>query len=686
MPEDYIEITPQDLSSVLSVLDYLYNWAVSKKDTNAEKVVLELQKQFEKVFDPAESDKIRLPYNRKDYYNILEYLKLQAEQLSEGKWNDFTDSDLGTVFLRLLSYLADMENYQIDKSIAELYLSTCRERASALLLCRLIGYEPRHYMSAETDIYLGVTNNDKGEPNDIPNGTIIPKGSVFTTEDNTRNYTTLEDAVYIDNQAIVHAYEGSLKLLQYKLENITELGRLILPDYAIAFNTVQLSINNEQYTRVENVAVNTGDLAFSVHCSEDQYIYMQLPSFWTDIITTSSIISVSYCISSGELGRVGKDKITNITSIDGSEKTKMIIVGNTTSIEGYNPETIDEIKISAPIKARTMDTIVTCKDFEELGGLIDGIAYVKALDYNDPASGLVQPTPGPGGYVNDAYKVNMYVLPDTTPYDIKNPENNKYRNTIIKEREDWVWTDMGHVAEQVQYFAKASIAGNQITIAGEASTYNKINDIILGVDTLSEITSYLPELSDTVPGTTEKFTYNIRISGEDIIITLCTNWRDFLTKDTDKLAVFFKREQVLTDAGQQLRDYVDHRRLASLWLTYYDITVYQPTVEISVYMDSKNIEFNTIASQVQDLVLYNFSRKFLKPGDSLFASKVGADILDNFDFIKFVDVHIGDYEPRYNGVFEVAPNEFIDLIPPNVIVEAYDYQYIKKPVEHTEKP
>ena len=70
----------------------------------------------------------------------------------------------------------------------------------------------------------------------------------------------------------------------------------------------------------------------------------------------------------------------------------------------------------------------------------------------------------------------------------------------------------------------------------------------------------------------------------------------------------------------------------------------------------------------------------------MFASKVGADILDNFDFIKFVDVHIGDYEPRYNGVFEVAPNEFIDLIPPNVIVEAYDYQYIKKPVEHTEKP
>ena len=45
----------------------------------------------------------------------------------------------------------------------------------------------------------------------------------------------------------------------------------------------------------------------------------------------------------------------------------MIIIGNTASIEGYYPETIDEIKVSAPIKARTMDTIVTIKDFEELG-------------------------------------------------------------------------------------------------------------------------------------------------------------------------------------------------------------------------------------------------------------------------------------------------------------------------------
>ena len=80
-----------------------------------------------------------------------------------------------------MSYLADMENYHIDKSIAELYLSTCTESASALLLCKLIGYEPRHYMSAETEVWLGATKDENEVVQNIPNGTIFPRGSTFTT-------------------------------------------------------------------------------------------------------------------------------------------------------------------------------------------------------------------------------------------------------------------------------------------------------------------------------------------------------------------------------------------------------------------------------------------------------------------------------------------------------------------------
>lgn len=669
--DDFTEITPEDLGSVISCLNFVLTYANNNGDTEISDLVSELLSQYTSVYEIRETDKIKLPYNRKSYSTIFEYLKLQAEQLSEGKWNDFSDSDIGVTFLKLMSYLADMLNYNVDKSIAELYLSTCTERASALLLCKLIGYEPRHYMSAETDVYLGKIKSDEQHTiEDITDGTIFPKYSSFLTEDGLHNFVTLEDAAFWDNYCKVKAYEGSLVKQSYSLSDIDELGRIVLPDYNIGFNTVKLRINQEEYKRVENVVINTGELAFSVHCSEDRYLYLQLPAFWSDVVTASSLIEVVYLISSGKEGRIGKDKLLSFTT-DAEEKDKMTIISNTQSIEGYDPETIDEIKHNAPIRARTMDTIVTIEDFNEIGSLVDGVADIRALDYNDPSSGLIQPTPGPGGYVNDAYKVNIYVLPDCPPYDEINLENNKYRNTIIKAREDWEWSDMGKVAENVQYFAKSSITGNQITIKGEATTYKEKDDIVLGVDTLHEVSSFLPKYSESKPGSTEEFEYSIDISGEDIIITMCTNWKDFMTGELDKLAVFFKQSQVLTNAGQLLRETIDSKRLHSLMITYYDVNIINPEIKVEIYMDSKDKSFESIATEVKNFILEQYSREYLKLGDPIFASEIGARILSNFKNIRYVEVGLPEFT---DDKVEVLPREFLDIIPTKVKTEAFDYQ------------
>ena len=159
------DITPQDLSNSLSVLEFLLKYAEQKSDTQMSEEIKKLISDYTKVIEePDVSDFTLLPYNRRDAYSILEYLKLQAEQLSEGRWTDFSDSDIGTVFLKLMSYLADMNNFQIDKVASELYLDTCTERASALALCALIGYEPRHYQSAYCDITVLPSRADYKQP------------------------------------------------------------------------------------------------------------------------------------------------------------------------------------------------------------------------------------------------------------------------------------------------------------------------------------------------------------------------------------------------------------------------------------------------------------------------------------------------------------------------------------------
>lgn len=671
-----ILITADDLGSTLSVLDFIINYAESRDNEELTKLAERLKTQWDNVFEITDSDKLKLPYNRKDYSTILEYLKLQAEQLSNGKWNDFSDSDIGVVLLKLMSYLADMENYNVDKSVAELYLSTCTERASALLLCKLIGYKPRHYMSAETEIWLGAIEevNDDGtiEVKNITNGTIFPKGSTFSAGTD-YTYTTLEDAEFSDNLCKVKAYEGTAKEFSFNMSDIDDLGRVKLNDYNIGFNTVKLFINGEEYKRVDDVAITTGELAFSIHCSEDRYLYIQLPAFWSDVVTAASSMKLTYLLSNGADGRIGKNRLITFET-QCEEKSKVTIISNTQSIEGYNPETISEIKHNAPIFARTMNTIVTIDDFEQIGSLVDGIAGIKALDYNDPSSGLVQPTPGPGGYVNDAYKVNIYVLPDTVPYDEINPDNNKYRNTMIKYREDWEWDDMQYVAERVTQFAQSSISGNQITLAGEGAIFTDVDDIVLGVDTLKSATSYLPRYVDYVPSADDKteFTYNIAISGNDIIITMCPNWKDFMRGEDSKISIFFKQTQVLTKAGQELRETIDSRRLHSLWVTYYDVDIIEPEIYVEVYMDSRNVEFENISTRVKEFILEKYSRENdLKIGDPIFASVIGSDILKEFKNIRYVEVGLPTFT---DDLIEALPRQFIDIIPPNVEVKAFDYQ------------
>lgn len=643
-------ITPQDLGSSISVLEFLLNYAETNNNVQMREEVERLITDYYNVMtEPDISDMTLLPYNRRDAYSILEYLKLQAEQLSEGRWTDFSDSDIGTVFLKLMSYLADMNNFQIDKAISELYLDTCVERASAIALCALIGYEPRHYQSAISNITLGVQPGQT-----IPDGTIIPAYSIFTNSDTTIKYCNLKQAAFYGNVSTFKVYEGTPVSYTFTMGDITTLGRIVLPDYNIGTNTISVKINGVEYEQVEDVRFISGELGFSVHIAEDAYLYLQLPSYWSDIITQSSVIEVKYLLSSGADGRIGKNILTRIYQLSSDYLNQMMIIGNTATTGGYNPETVDELRDSVPIHARTMNTIVTIKDFEELGSQVLGIADVAALDYNDPSSGLIQP--------DDYYKVYMYVLPDADNYDVNDEDLLKYRNTIIKEREDWELSDLEKVAEDLETYSQASITGNSITLTGAATIYENMGNIVVGVDTGIESTSYLAKFLGAGSGTTEatdEFSYRLQKSGNDWIILLNRNWRGQL-ESGDKVAVYFKREQILTDRGQALREYVDERRLMSLNVTYHDLDIVQPQINIDIYMDRNDIRFKTIGAQVKEFILDKYSRKYLKIGEPIFASVIGSDILTEFDFIRYCEVGLPTFT---DDKIEVLPRGFIDVVP-----------------------
>lgn len=656
-------ITPQDLNNSISVLEFLLAYAKENNDILMQEEVEKLINDYNQVMlEPDISDMTLLPYNRKDSYSILEYLKLQAEQLSDGRWTDFSDSDIGTVFLKLMSYLADMNNFQIDKAVSELYLNTCTERASALALCSLIGYEPRHYQSAYSDIVISTA-----EGITIPDGEEIPAFSVFTDSSTNMKYCNLTKQYMFGNEAHFRVYQGIPTIKTYTINDINTLGRIILQDYTIGTNTISLKINGIEYDQVEDVRFISGQLGFSVHISEDKYLYIQLPSYWPDVISKGSTIEISYLITDGADGRIGKNVLTRIEQLSNQYSNKMIIKSNTASQGGYNPETVDEMRINVPKRARTMNTIVTINDFEEVGTEVLGISDISALDYNDPSSGLIQP--------DDYYKVNLYVLPDADTYDATDTDLIKYRNTIIKDRSDWTIEDMSKVAEGLDTYSKNSISGTTITLQGAASLYT-IDDIVPAVDTGNEANNFIIERVNDASSITGRLVYSISQSNNDYIIKFNNNWKTFV-KDGYKINIYYKREQVLTERGQLLREYIDERRLTSLKITYYNLDIVQPTIIIDVYMDKDDIRFKTSSAAIKDFIINKYSRKNLKIGEPIFASVIGSDILTNFDYIRYCEVR--DPEEK----IEVLPRGFIDIVPnvlengkliDKIIVNMHDYK------------
>ena len=677
---DYNEIAPQDLGSGKSVLDFLLKWAVATQNRTMQTEVTLMIQKYKDVFEVQSDDLTRLPYNRRDYYNILEWLKLQAESLSKGRWTDFSEAEIGTVYLKLMSYLADMQNYQLDKTACELYMSTCTEKATALMLCSLIGYEPRHFMSAKSVIHL-----EAYEGETIPDGTVFPKGSTFVDANGAYKYTSLKDAKFANNKCDVEAYEGTLKTVTFSLADITPTGKILLPDYQFSYNTTSLVIDgNIEYKRVENAVANMNELVFSIHTHQDGYNYIQLPTFWADALIQTTEIKVSYLLTQGFSGRIGKNILVNFGETTSSLLSSVMITGNDISEGGYDPETVDEIKISAPIYARTMEALVTLPDYNDLLPLFEGVADCRALDYNYPDTGLVQPSEktGPnGGGPNDAFKLHLYILPEINlEYDATKPETYKYRNTIVKAREDWTVEDLGKTADDLLVFKQSDIVNNQVKITGAHSLYELEEDVIAVINTLDESTYKFIDYVSDVSGITDRPAYSLKVSGDDWIITLNSNWKDFFEEDW-RLNVYLKREQILTSTGQALREYVDSRRIADLQVFYKDVKVINPVINIDLYMDKYNANFDTAVADATKLIYDLYSRPKFKIGQSIFASVIGQQIHDNLPYVRYCEVGLPEFtddklEANYIQFYDFIPNKLDEEgnIVPLITIRVFDYQ------------
>ena len=351
-----------------------------------------------------------ISYTNKDfgqiYPELLDLTKKLTNKIDPGAMNE---SDPSIVLLKLVAFIGDKLNYNIDKNTLEQFITSATQENSVRRITEMLGYNMNYYKSATTEIgfrYLGklgvaTSSEDSSESSSSDNPLesytsfkIKAFDTRFKTDDDTV-YTLLNDIEITNaNKQVTNklAIQGSVKALSIlgsddysestlvQLYNLDSNNRIYFPIIDVAQNGIFINkeVYDEQYNpsawhRVDNL--NDQELGSKVfkfgYDSDKGYPYLEFPKDISDLIGDG--LAIWYTTTAGTLGAVANGKLTafdsikivdpNGTQITTSLAEDLFVLTNSTSIGAADPESINEAYSNFKKTVGTFNTLVSCRDY-----------------------------------------------------------------------------------------------------------------------------------------------------------------------------------------------------------------------------------------------------------------------------------------------------------------------------------
>lgn len=333
-------------------------------------------------------------YTKKDFYQIYpEILDLVTKITARWNPDSSNESDPGIVLLKVLSFIGDKLNYNIDKNVLECFMPSATQEQSMRKLCEMMGYEMKYYGSGTTTItfqYEGeelqsgdsfslpafdtVVTDTAGEVNYV-----LTQGITITTLSKSATATAIEgtlcQAVAADSDVII-------------LNDLDDNNRFYLPEEMIAQNgiwirnvqTPTIAWESSPWHRVTNLNTQglTGDEQYCYkfgYDSKKNLPYIEFPNNISEIIGQG--LNIQYVRTTGANGNVAAKVLTKIadttsvTSAGGTEiplveddETQLLLLANySASTNGVDKETLNSAYNNFKRTIGTFDTLVTCRDY-----------------------------------------------------------------------------------------------------------------------------------------------------------------------------------------------------------------------------------------------------------------------------------------------------------------------------------
>ena len=310
----------------------------------------------------------RLRVTELDFDNIKDNLKVFLKAQSQFKDYDFEGAGMN-ILLDVLAYNTHYLGFNANMLANEMFLDSASLRSSVVSHAKTLGYETTSARApvATINVSLNTTANTK----------TMSAGTAFTTSVDGTDYqfvTTADVTASNTGSAVpfdgVKIYEGSYITTKYTADSTDVEQKFLLRDANSDTSTLTVKVQTSAsdtttttYTKATDITQLSADSTVYYLQETDSGLYEVYFGDGTisKAVSDGNIVQLQYVVTNKSLAN-GAQTFTSPSSID--SVTSITVTTESSATGGSEAESIDSIKLQAPLDYSSQGRAVTVDDYK----------------------------------------------------------------------------------------------------------------------------------------------------------------------------------------------------------------------------------------------------------------------------------------------------------------------------------
>ena len=310
----------------------------------------------------------RLRVTELDFENIKDNLKTFLKGQNQFKDYDFEGSGMN-ILLDTLAYNTHYMGFNANMVANEMFLDSSSLRSSAVSHAKALGYEITSSRAPTATLNINLSTSAASKT--------MPSGTAFTsTVDGTSyQFVTVSDITSTNTGNnipfdSVTVYEGTYVITKYLVDSSDVDQRFILTDPRSDTTTLTVKVQNSTTDTTTTTYTKATDIT-QLSASSTVYYLQEVETGRYEVyfgdgvvsqaVSDGNIIQLQYVVTNKTESN-GASSFSAPTSIDGVTNITVTTVASASG--GAEPESIQSIKLNAPLDYSSQGRAVTTKDYE----------------------------------------------------------------------------------------------------------------------------------------------------------------------------------------------------------------------------------------------------------------------------------------------------------------------------------